>query len=82
MGHFHTLTHADAHATSFFEIVHKGSIAHALSEVFGACQLLTFRCQTKRGDVLSCKPPLFVFFPCYRLETSSACGLKRSTIPC
>jgi hypothetical protein len=43
MGHFHTLTYADAHVTSFFEIAHKGSIAYALSEVFGARQSLTFR---------------------------------------
>jgi hypothetical protein len=43
MGHFHTLTYAYAHVTSFFEIAHKGSIPHALSEVFGARQSLTFR---------------------------------------
>jgi len=43
MGHFHTLAYADAHVTSFFESGHKGSIAHALSEVFGARQSLTFR---------------------------------------
>jgi hypothetical protein len=34
---------ADANVTSFFESAHKGSIAHALSEVFGARQSLTFR---------------------------------------
>jgi hypothetical protein len=43
MGHFHTLTYADAHVTSLFESAHKRSIAPALSEVFGARQSLTFR---------------------------------------
>jgi hypothetical protein len=43
MGHFHTLAYADAHVTSFFESGHKGSIAHALSEFFGARRSLAFR---------------------------------------
>src|SRR5262245_45936736 len=43
MGHFHRLTYADVHITSLFESAHKGSIAHALAEVFGARQSLTFR---------------------------------------
>ena len=43
MSHFHTFAYADAHVTSFLESGRKGSIAHALSEVFGARRSLTFR---------------------------------------
>jgi hypothetical protein len=43
MGHFHTLTYADAHITSLFASAHKRSIALSQSEVFGARHSSTFR---------------------------------------